>query len=751
MAKQLIGVGSSPNDHTGDLVRVAMIKINDNFTEVYDLLGQTATNYIQHSGSTISSTVTNADIVLDPLGTGNVTINADLNVNVLKSTDSSAIQLNDALNVSGAITGGSTLTVDGTQTLTGATTLSTSLAIAGDGAVVTGIKDEDNMASDSNVKLATQQSIKAYVDSMSHLSLIDEDNMGTNSATRPPSQQSVKAYVDAQVTAQDFDFTCDDSSVLSIDLDSEAMQFSGGAGITTAGTGNTVTVAIDSTVVTESSTDTLTNKTLTSPKINEDVVMSATATELNLLDGVAGLVQADLTKLAAVDSTAVELNLMDGGTSPGTNAVASGDGIVTNDGGTMRQTTLDTFDTYLSASTKTLTNKTLTTPVIASLQQASGSNTLTMPAATDTLVGKATTDTLTNKTLTSPVFNTAVSGTAILDEDNMATNSATQLSTQQSIKAYVDSQSPGAWTVFGDDSAGVNISNGGALYLQGGSSITTTSNSDGTLTIALNDSIDINSISSTDSSAVMVNDNLTIAGTLGTAGSDILHITDGVSIEGHLTVSGDFQCLGASDRAYITEVAHPTSGGNPVHLGFDAANKQIFSSTPWNDDSMGQSQLRWGNNSNGQAYLLTFNETGGQSSFQEFKVTLTGSDSIINATNLISPGKLSLGSDSSSADIEITAGSSGNILLKNHTSAVITIDSTGATIPNPFSLQVGSLNIQQNEITSDSNADIEITPSGTGSVVMATAKIIMANLPTSDPGVAGQLWRSTNDLKISTG
>ena len=50
--------------------------------------------------------------------------------------------------------------------------------------------------------------------------------------------------------------------------------------------------------------------------------------------------------------------------------------------------------------TDTLTNKTLTTPVIASLQQASGTNTLTMPAATDTLVGRATTDTLTNKTLT---------------------------------------------------------------------------------------------------------------------------------------------------------------------------------------------------------------------------------------------------------------------------------------------------------------------------------------------------------------
>ena len=40
---------------------------------------------------------------------------------------------------------------------------------------------------------------------------------------------------------------------------------------------------------------------------------------------------------------------MDGGTSAGTTAVAAGDGIVTNDGGTMRQTTAATFSTYFNA------------------------------------------------------------------------------------------------------------------------------------------------------------------------------------------------------------------------------------------------------------------------------------------------------------------------------------------------------------------------------------------------------------------
>jgi len=57
-----------------------------------------------------------------------------------------------------------------------------------------------------------------------------------------------------------------------------------GTGLSGGGTSGTVTVNIDSTVATLTGTQTLTNKTLTSPKINEDVVCSATATELNYND-----------------------------------------------------------------------------------------------------------------------------------------------------------------------------------------------------------------------------------------------------------------------------------------------------------------------------------------------------------------------------------------------------------------------------------------------------------------------------------
>ena len=299
------------------------------------------------------------------------------------------------------------------------------------------------------------------------------------------------------------------------------------------------------------------------PTTNNDIDLGSSSKEFKdlYLDGTA-YVDAINYDGTAITATAAELNLMDGGTTAGTTAVAGGDGIVTNDGGTMRQTTVDTFDTYLAATSKTLTNKTidadnntlsnievdnlksgvldtdlssvaatdttlasakaikayvdsqvtaqdldfqgdsggalsidldsetldiaggtgidtsgsgntltvaidstvatltgsqtltnktLTAPVISTI---SNTGTVTLPTSTDTLVGRATTDTLTNKTLTSAVLNGTISGTSIKDEDDMSSDSASHLATQQSIKAYVDSQVTAQDLDFQADSGG---------------------------------------------------------------------------------------------------------------------------------------------------------------------------------------------------------------------------------------------------------------------------------------------------------
>ena len=84
-------------------------------------------------------------------------------------------------------------------------------------------------------------------------------------------------------------------------------------------------------------------------------------------------------------------------------AVSAGTGItVASSTGPIPTVAIDSTVATLTG-TQTLTNKTLTTPIISTI---SNTGTVTLPTATDTLVGRATTDTLTNKTLTSPTITT---------------------------------------------------------------------------------------------------------------------------------------------------------------------------------------------------------------------------------------------------------------------------------------------------------------------------------------------------------
>ena len=95
----------------------------------------------------------------------------------------------------------------------------------------------------------------------------DEDDMSSDSATAVATQQSIKAFVENLIAQQDLDIAPDSGTAQSIILPSETLTFSGGSGIATSATSNTVTFATSS-VVTLSGSETLTNKTFTSPTIN---------------------------------------------------------------------------------------------------------------------------------------------------------------------------------------------------------------------------------------------------------------------------------------------------------------------------------------------------------------------------------------------------------------------------------------------------------------------------------------------------
>ena len=104
MTKQRINVGTGVNTGTGDTLRSAMEKCNNNFDELYDLIGQDSTGKsIDISGNTISSTFTNTDINISPNGTGDTVIDSDLVVNTIKSDDSAQVTVEDGLTVNGTV------------------------------------------------------------------------------------------------------------------------------------------------------------------------------------------------------------------------------------------------------------------------------------------------------------------------------------------------------------------------------------------------------------------------------------------------------------------------------------------------------------------------------------------------------------------------------------------------------------------------------------------------------------------------
>ncbi len=155
MAQQTLNIGSNANDGTGDTLRVAMQKVNENFTEVYSAPGITV-DTLTFTGNEISAVRSNDDIVFKPAGTGAISFpairingnnieatrsNDDINLlpsgtgsvvfgaikikgTSLSSDDSTVININDGLIVDG------TLNVSGNSTLTGATNLSSTLAVA---------------------------------------------------------------------------------------------------------------------------------------------------------------------------------------------------------------------------------------------------------------------------------------------------------------------------------------------------------------------------------------------------------------------------------------------------------------------------------------------------------------------------------------------------------------------------------------------------------------------------------------------
>ena len=342
----------------------------------------------------------------------------------------------------------------------------------------------------------------------------------------------------------------------------------------TDGSGNLswVTQTDTSSFVTASSTTTFTNKTFDTAGTGN--VFRINGTQITAVTGTGSAVLATSPSLTTPTIGSAGANFS--GSTSGTTALAASataSGTLTLPAGTdtlIGRATTDTltnktFDTagtgnvfrisgtQVSAVTGTgsavlATSPSLTTPTIGSaganftgstsgttalLASATASGSLTLPAGTHTLIGKATTDTLTNKTFDANGTGNSISNLEVADfagsalitaaEGVSGNNNDTSIPTTAAVKAYVDAVDV-TTSIAGDSGTGT-VSTAQTLTVSGTANEVETSVSGQTITIGLPNN-------------VTITNDLTVSGNLRVVGTAVTFETQTVRVEDRLLELG---------------------------------------------------------------------------------------------------------------------------------------------------------------------------------------------------------------------
>jgi len=273
MAKLTINRGSTANDGTGDNLRDGANKVNLNFTEIYTAIGD---------GSTVDGTIKIAD---DSSTVATISANGET-LKILGGTAITSVLSGNTLTI--AADTSSLITATGTTTLTNKSIDLTDNTLTGTTAEFNTALTDNDFATLTGTEALTNKTINASSNTLSNI--VNANLSGS------------AAITNANLANSSISVVGDDSSAQSVSL-GETLLFTGGSGITTSISGNEITFATDGAVVTETSTDTLTNKTINGPDNTLTNIANGSLANSSVTIG------ADTIALGGTQTTITDLNL----------------------------------------------------------------------------------------------------------------------------------------------------------------------------------------------------------------------------------------------------------------------------------------------------------------------------------------------------------------------------------------------------------------------------------------------------------
>jgi hypothetical protein len=319
-----------------------------------------------------------------------------------------------------------------------------------DARITNALLDEDNMASDSATKVPSQQSVKAYVDAQdaniasdtltftnksgnisqwtndsNYKTAVSESDVTQHQAALSVTESQI-SDLGSYITDANITVVGDDSTGTSFSAkDNDNIKIAGGTNITTAVSGDTVTITgpDTSSFITASSTDTLTNKTIDANGTGNSI------SNIEVADLASGVLDTDISTVSASDDTLASAKAIK------TYVDAQ---VATKDA--LSELSGDTDDVSEGSTNLYFTNARARSSISASgsigYNSSTGALTYTQ-GNTDTVSEGSSNLYFTDARADARVNN------AIIDEDNMSSNSATKVPSQQSVKAYVDAEVAG--------------------------------------------------------------------------------------------------------------------------------------------------------------------------------------------------------------------------------------------------------------------------------------------------------------------